>query len=307
MAGYLSKMFLPTRRTLFYEYRMFDWMTYQAEEKRILDEALNRALPSERERPEVLHRAMRHLVFPGGKRLRPILCRATAMAVGGNPDDALPAAIAIELLHTYTLIHDDLPCMDDDLERRGQPTVHVAFGEANAVLAGDALQALAFETLAGTRGGADGLTTHLVRELARAAGSRGVVGGQVEDIAAAGSVPTREILEFIHQHKTADLFCAAVRMGAMTAGADAATLAGLTTYGTHLGLAFQMIDDLQDGAKDPHVTTGELNALPLYGVEGARRRAETHVDRALAGLACLPQGPTEPLRAIAAFTISRTH
>ncbi len=241
--------------------------------------ALDRALPPVDEPPADLHAAMRHAVLAGGKRLRPILCLAAADAASDRrpfaaaktlAPAALHAAVAVECLHAYTLVHDDLPAMDDDAWRRGQPTCHVKFGEALAILAGDALQALAFETAARCgapgRGGAAALTA----ELGRAAGSRGVVGGQAADIAAPRPCDA-DRLAFIHLHKTADLFCAACRMGGLAVGAARRRVDALGEYGRQLGLAFQLTDDLLDAAPAPE--RDEPSCLDVYAPEEARERA----------------------------------
>ena len=176
-------------------------------------------VPQLDEPPRALHAAMRHLLFPGGKRLRPLLALAAAEAVGVQPEAALPMAAAVELIHTYSLVHDDLPCMDDDDQRRGRPTVHVAFGEATAVLAGDALQALAFEAALAAAPESPERCLGAARDLARAAGSRGIVGGQVDDIASATADvrPSAAELESIHQRKSAALIAAAIVIGARVA------------------------------------------------------------------------------------------
>ncbi len=225
---------------------MFDLEAYCESRREIVDAALDDVLPAGRSRPARLHQAMRYGVLSGGKRIRPTLCMAAAEALGASGKLALLPGLATELLHAYTLMHDDLPCMDNDLWRRGKPTVHMAFGEACALLAGDALQALAFEVLARASAPAPYDTGRLVAELAGAAGSRGVVGGQVVDLAAVNASPTPATIDFIHARKTAALFRAAVRMGAMVAGADSAQLAAFTDYAVNLGIAFQIADDLLD-------------------------------------------------------------
>ncbi|MDA0577279.1 MAG: polyprenyl synthetase family protein [Verrucomicrobia bacterium] len=279
---------------------MLDLDTYLRKQRDQIDRELDRRLPAASTRPAVLHTAMRYSLFPGGKRLRPILCLAAAETVSAalSPaarESAMRAALALEILHTYTLVHDDLPCMDDDALRRGRPTVHVAYGEANAVLVGDALQALAFAWLAGAP--EDG--AQLVAELAIAAGSQGVVGGQVEDIAAAGKTPTAETVAFIHQHKTGDLFRAATRMGAIAAGASPTQLDALTRYGDALGAAFQITDDLLD-AGDP-VSAGSaparpppLSCLSVMTVDEAQdqvRKLLQAADQALAELDAIRRAP----------------
>ncbi|MCQ2388887.1 MAG: polyprenyl synthetase family protein [Kiritimatiellae bacterium] len=206
-----------------------------------IEKALDDALP--RGRPETLAAAMRWAVGAGGKRIRPQICLAAAVAAGGKAEDAVKPACAIELLHNYTLVHDDLPAMDDDRERRGKPSVWAKFGEANAILAGDALQALAFRVAADAPRNAAAVVAAL--------GDRGVgvVAGQVEDVARedASRPLDAESVDFVYAHKTADLFVAAAQMGALAGGGDAASVAKLGAYAFHLGLAFQFEDDLIDG------------------------------------------------------------
>jgi len=188
-----------------------DVHAYMSERIPRVDVQLEAILPASDEAPESLHGAMRHLLFPGGKRFRPMLAIAACEAVGGHPDDALPIATAVELVHAYSLVHDDLPCMDDDVERRGRPTVHVAYGEAVAVLAGDALQSLAFEALTHSADRYDPLTLGLVvRDLARAIGSRGLVGGQVDDLAYGPADIEAAKIESVHARKTAALIARSV-------------------------------------------------------------------------------------------------
>jgi geranylgeranyl diphosphate synthase, type II len=266
---------------------MFDLPTYLRKQAACIEAALEAALPPAAEPPVPLHEAMRYSVFSGGKRLRPILCLAAAEACGATAP-AMPAAVAVELLHTYTLIHDDLPCMDDDDIRRGKPTVHRAFGEAVAVLAGDALQALAFEQAA-----AGPVPAALVGELARAAGSRGVVGGQAADLAAAGRAPAPAEIDYIHRNKTAALFRAALRLGALAADGDPKALHALSDYGENIGLAFQITDDLLDGT-------------PGYAHADGRHRARALTDAAVAALQHPALRQTEPLRALAEFLLGRT-
>lgn len=289
---------------------MFDLERYFAERRERVDKALDAAIPSESESPRILHKAMRYSVFSGGKRLRPILCLAAADASNIAADatsNAMPAAVAVELFHTFTLIHDDLPSMDNDDLRRGRPTCHKIFGEANAVLAGDALQALSFEIVARTNAMPPYSPTQLVIELAEAAGSRGVVGGQVEDLLAETSA-TEEQIRFIHMHKTADLFRAAIRMGAMAAGAQPDTLKLLSDYGVSIGLAFQIADDLLD-AEDVAAGRAKPGAscLTVMTAETARREANELITKALASIEPLKDPRFEPLRAIARFTVERTY
>jgi len=298
--------------------RTFDLAAYLKARGERFNRALDRRLPPASTRPHALHEAMRYSLFPGGKRLRPLLCIAAAESVSARPsaatrEAALCAAIAVELLHTYTLVHDDLPCMDDDDERRGKPTVHVVYGEANAVLAGDALQTLAFEWLARADRARPGIAAGLVRELATAAGSRGVIAGQVEDIAAVGHKPSASLVAYIHRHKTADLFRAAVRMGGLAAAAPPPVLAALGRYGNALGEAFQITDDLLDaappspsraGAKPPPPT--ELSCLAVMDAATARRRAQRLGQSAVRAVAALAPAGRRPLIAIAEAVVDRT-
>jgi geranylgeranyl diphosphate synthase type II len=273
----------------------FNLSDYLKKQRSTVENALDTALPPQDAPPALLHKAMRYSVLNGGKRLRPILALAAAETIGST--NVILPAIAVELLHTYTLIHDDLPCMDDDDERRGNPTSHKVFGEANAILAGDALQALAFELAA--QSPIDPAKT--VTELAQAAGSCGVVGGQVADIAAGENLTDDEI-RFIHQHKTADLFRAAIRMGAIAAGASNAELEALTLYGENIGLAFQIIDDILDDA-DPDDNC--CSCIGLYGLAGAKQKAAEMTKTATDALNIFGAAAT-PLKAIAANMLERT-
>ena len=277
--------------------------------------ALDTHLPSDHTRPSILHQAMRYSIFAGGKRLRPILCLAAAEAVGGEPAEAMLPAIALEALHTYTLVHDDLPAMDDDALRRGQPTTHIAFGEANAILAGDALLTLAFEWIGTAAPPAPYAPNQLVLELAEAAGSRGVIAGQIEDLAAEneGAEPTPELLDYIHLHKTAALIRAAVRVGAIMGGGTAEHVDALSRYGCDLGIAFQVADDLLDETGTDEQLgkpagsdrkNRKLTSVSLFGMEASRKRGEQLIASAIAALSSLP-GPTEPLAAIARYAMTR--
>ncbi len=277
-----------------------------------LSEAVNTALdtllPPAEERPVKLHEAMRYSVFAGGKRLRPALCIAACETCGGTAAQALPAACALELLHTYTLIHDDLPAMDDDTLRRGRPTCHIQFDEATAILAGDALLTLAFEVLA-----AQSQSGVLALELARAAGSRGVIGGQAEDIDAEGKAPDATLAEYIHRTKTAALIRAACVMGGLCAGAETQTLEKLARYGENAGLAFQLADDLLDESatveelgKDigSDKAKGKMTWPAVYGVEKTAADAKRLEAAAIAAL----KGLKKPARLeqLASFIIHRS-
>jgi geranylgeranyl diphosphate synthase type II len=271
-----------------------DALGYLAERGALLEPFLAAALPPASEAPAALHAAMRHLLFPGGKRLRPGLCFAACEAVGGAPERALPAAAAVELVHTYSLVHDDLPCMDDDDERRGRPTVHVVYGEGVAVLAGDALLALAFEVLARAGDAA------AVAELARAAGSRELVGGQALDLAIQdASFVDAAAIEAIHRKKSAALIAASIGLGARLGGADSALRARLVGFGLDVGLAFQIADDLLDADDD-----GACSLVRALGRPVARARAESLLAGALAHVADLGVC-AEPLRELARYAVRR--
>lgn len=263
-----------------------------------VDAALEAALPRADAAPTALHGAMRHLIFPGGKRLRPGLAFAAAEAVGGAPDDALPFAAAVELVHTWSLVHDDLPCMDDDVERRGRPTVHVAYDEATALLAGDALLALAFEVLLTPSRAAPAAAAAAALELARAAGPGALVGGQVDDLAFARNGGDVAMVESIHERKTAALIRASLVGGAILAGAGEADRARLGRFGQAVGVAFQIADDLLDAGEEG------CSLVSLIGEEAARARGESLLESALGEIASYGSG-AEPLRALAGFALRR--
>ncbi|ONF42681.1 geranyl transferase [Marinobacter lutaoensis] len=263
-----------------------------------------------------LQATMRYSVLGGGKRVRPALCLAAARAVGGGDEPALAAACAVELIHAYSLVHDDLPAMDDDELRRGRPTTHIAFDEATAILAGDALQALAFELLANDHERSPEIRIALIQELARAAGHRGMVGGQAIDLESVGKTLTLAQLETMHRHKTGALIEASVRMGALAAGANGtAALTALTNYARTLGLAFQVQDDLLDVEGDTDVIgkpqgSDAARAKPTYpallGLAGAKEHLATLRQATLASLDSF--GPeADPLRAMADFVVARSH
>lgn len=286
---------------------MFNLSAYLGQRRTEVETQLADLLPSPDTPPAVLHEAMHYAVFTGGKRLRPILSMAAAEACGAPHQAGLLPGCAVEILHTYTLVHDDLPCMDDDIERRGKPTVHIAFDESTAVLAGDALQTLAFELAARTP--ACGVRWHsadLVRELAFAAGHRGVVGGQVADLAVCDHTPTAEEITFIHAHKTADLFRATLRLGAMAADGTPAQVDALDRYARLLGIAFQITDDLLDAPADGS-QPAEASLLSLVDADAARQQAEACITDAVVALTvCEPAG-VEALEAIARYIPSRLH
>jgi len=258
--------------------------SYLEERSRLVDKALGQYLPSPKIRPATIHEAMRYSLFAGGKRLRPVLCLASAEACGGEVEAALAPAAAVECIHTYSLIHDDLPCMDDDDLRRGMPTSHVKYGEGIAVLAGDALLTIAFEILAKVKGTPRYDIGAFISELAVASGSRHLIGGQVLDLEGEGSevMLTATQLKYIHDSKTAALLTASIRLGGMTANAKPAQLEALTIYGQSLGLAFQVIDDILDvtqtseklgksAGKDE--ATAKSTYPALFGLEKSRKEA----------------------------------
>ena len=293
-----------TARRLFADYPQF------------IDAALRDLLPLDDEGMQPLHEAMRYSVFAGGKRLRPILLLMAGEACGAERDALMPAACAVELVHTYSLIHDDLPAFDDDELRRGQPTSHMVFGEAIAILAGDALHTLAFTHLADTaRHSRDPEAwSEVAWELGNAAGSTGMAGGQCQDIQSEGVSLTLPDLEALHGSKTGALLTGCVRMGAILAAADEATLHSLTTYGRAVGLAFQVVDDLLDvegSVKDLGKTPGadvarRKSTYPaLLGVDAARAEAERLRREAISALE--PFGErAATLRAIADFVVERS-
>jgi geranylgeranyl diphosphate synthase type II len=220
---------------------------YLTAQQRVVEQTLDRWVPPETCEPHVIHKAMRYSLFAGGKRIRPVLCIAAAQAVSDSPAGVENAACTLEMIHTYSLIHDDLPALDNDDLRRGRPTCHKVFGEAMAILAGDALLTRAFEVLASLPDVEDTRKARLVYELSSAAGDHGgMIAGQVHDIEGEHQHPTAHLLERIHRAKTGALLRASVRMGAIYAGADEHELNDLSRYGEHIGLAFQIVDDLLD-------------------------------------------------------------
>jgi len=287
---------------------------YLAGRRRQIHAALDRLVPPESTPPEIIHRAMRYSLFAGGKRVRPILCLEAGRAVADEAPSLEAVACSLELVHTYSLIHDDLPALDNDDLRRGLPTCHKQFGEAMAILAGDALLTLAFQVLTEADGVPEERRVRLIAELARAAGTvGGLIGGQVEDLAGAGQKPTAELLERIHQAKTGALLTASVRMGAIAAGASQAQLEALTRYGRHAGLAFQIVDDLLDveqssaelgktAGKD--AGQGKITFPAVYGLAESHRMAEEEVERARAALEGFDERAAR-LRELAYFIVHR--
>ncbi|MCU0726020.1 MAG: polyprenyl synthetase family protein [Planctomycetes bacterium] len=286
--------------------------TYQQVWSPRIEEALDRALPREDEPPGILGRAMRYTVFAGGKRIRPVLVLLSAHAAGGTEEDAMAAACAVEMVHAFSLIHDDLPAMDDDDMRRGKPSNHRAFGEAVAILAGDGLLDHAFGVLADLP--RREAVPEAVRILARAVGREGLVGGQVEDIEAEGRPPDLATVERIHGGKTAALIEACGLLGAVAAGAPASVVTRLGRYGRLLGLAFQIVDDVLDetggdgrlgkkSGKDR--ARGKMTWPSVAGVPASLERARECRDLARRETAGLPGA--EALGGLADLVVSRTH
>ena len=266
------------------------------------DTVLSRVLPPETQAPEQLHRAMRYAVLGGGTRLRPMLVYTTGSALGASLDRLDASAAAVEIIHAYSLVHDDLPAMDDDALRRGRPTCHVAFGEAMAILAGDALQALAFEVLAADPVADAGIHVEMLRTLGAACGSHGMAGGQALDLAAVGKRLTPQELERMHIHKTGALIRASVKLGALAAACrDANLLEALERYGHAIGLAFQIRDDILDVEGDSAVigkTAGKdaANDKPTYpailGMDQTRAQLIRFTDAAIAAVQPLGERAT---------------
>jgi len=283
-------------------------LDYLQQKQAFIDQALDESLPPANTRPAILHEAMRYCVLNGGKRLRPILCLATAELFGTDLKTVLPAALSLELYHCSTLIHDDLPCMDDDGLRRGLPTCHIKYGAANAILVGDALLVQAFEFIAKTN------VATLVQELAKAAGSRGVIAGQVEDLEAENKAPNAEDLDFIHQHKTAILIRAAVRVGALAGSVSNSDLVALTRFADQIGLAFQIEDDILDETSTDDVLgkpsgsdakQHKMTYPAVHGLDQARAAAERLTRSALAELGKIDRN-TDRLAQIAQYLVTRT-
>ena len=270
-----------------------DLTAYAAKQRKIIDQALDGFLPKSSIRPKTLHKSMRYSLFAGGKRLRPILCLAAAEACGGNLSQAIPAACAVECIHTYSLIHDDLPCMDDDDMRRGKPTNHKVYGEPVAVLAGDALLTLAFEIISTAKSNKRYNNGDMVRELAITSGSKHLVGGQVLDLEGENKDISARTLKFIHQSKTAALLTSSLKLGAMSAGATDKKVQHLEEFGQCTGLAFQVIDDILDvtqssktlgksAGKDEAVNKATYPAI--HGLDKSRRLAEKLTKQAINAL-----------------------
>lgn len=279
-----------------------------------VEQWLDRLLPGESEAPSLIHQAMRYSIFAGGKRLRPILAIAAGEIFGAEESELLPVACSLEMIHTYSLIHDDLPAMDNDDLRRGRPTNHIVYGEAMAILAGDALLTRAFQTLSANRSSNAEKQVRVLREVAEAAGTvRALIGGQVLDISFEGKPVSGEQLEEIHRAKTGALIRCAVRVGAIVGGATPAELEALTLYGEKAGLAFQVADDLLDEtgtSQELGKTAGKDAAshkatyAALYGLAGARQMANRLCETAITAAKSIDRNTTA-LEQIARFIVER--
>ncbi len=288
---------------------------YLSEAKAAVDQSLDRLLPAESEEPPTIHRAMRYSVFAGGKRLRPVLVLASGESAGGNRETLLHLGSAIEMMHTYSLIHDDLPALDNDDLRRGQPTCHRVFGEAIAILAGDSLMTRCYQVLSELPGISDSERLTIVREMAYATGTvNGMIGGQVADLESEGKKVGAAMLEYIHRSKTGALLAVCPRSAALASGASPEKLERLTEFGRKIGLAFQIIDDILDltgsstdlgktAGKDERVKKATYPAL--YGVEASRAKARELINAGIEDLGDFGAG-ADPLRGLARFILNRT-
>jgi geranylgeranyl diphosphate synthase type II len=291
----------------------FDLQAYLEDRTERINRALDAFLPKETTKPTTIHKAMRYSLFAGGKRMRPALCLAAAAACGGDEEEALPLACAVECIHTYSLIHDDLPAMDNDDFRRGKPTNHKVFGEGIAVLAGDALLTQAFEITAQARGWPRYSHQALVLEVARASGSLQLIAGQVADLEAEGKKVAAAQLKYIHERKTSALLCCSARLGGMSANCTPAQLQALTDFGYNVGLAFQIIDDILDitqtteqlGKTAGKDTAAQKATYPsIVGLEKSRKLAKELTQRAFAALRIF-RGKADALEALANYLLVR--
>ncbi len=291
----------------------FDLQRYLAQQTAAVDRALDRFLPHANARPATIHKAMRYSLFAGGKRLRPALCLAAAEACAGKIDDAMPLACAVECIHTYSLIHDDLPAMDDDDLRRGKPTSHKIFGEGIAILAGDALLTEAFELACRCKGWARYGHREIILELAEASGSKQLIAGQVADLEGEGKDITAAQLRYIHERKTSALLCCSVRLGGMSANCNGRQLKALSEFGYNVGLAFQIIDDILDVTQTSEQlgkTAGKDTATQkatypkIVGLEKSRKIAAQLTRRAFRALEIF-KGNAPALAALAEFLLKR--
>lgn len=291
----------------------FDLTVYLAAQSQAVNNALDRFLPPTAAKPATIHKAMRYSLFAGGKRMRPALCLAAATACGGDDASAMPLACAVECIHTYSLIHDDLPAMDNDDYRRGKLTNHKIFGEGIAVLAGDALLTQAFEIAAQCRSWPRYSHQAITLELARAAGSLQLIAGQVADLEGEGKKISVRQLRYIHERKTSALLCCSARLGGMSANCNPAQLRALTDFGYHVGLAFQVIDDILDvtqtseqlGKTAGKDTRAQKATYPaVVGLENSRKIAKVLTDHAFAALKIF-KGRAAALEALAAYLLQR--
>jgi geranylgeranyl diphosphate synthase type II len=291
----------------------FDLKAFLASRTDAVNRALDQFLPSETTKPATIHKAMRYSLFAGGKRIRPALCLAAAEACGGKDQHAMPLACAVECIHTYSLVHDDLPAMDNDDYRRGKLTNHKVFGEGIAVLAGDALLTSAFEIAAKCKGWPRYSHKTIVLEIAIAAGSLQLIAGQVADLEGEGNKISIKELQYIHERKTSALLCCAVRLGGMSANCSPAELKALTSFGYHVGLAFQVIDDILDvtqtseklGKTAGKDTKAQKATYPaIVGLEKSRRIAEQLTNRAFAALKTF-KGRAAALKGLAEYLLLR--
>jgi len=289
---------------------------YLRSRQKQIDRALDRYLPRTKVKPPTLHKAMRYSLFAGGKRLRPILCLAAAEACRGKISNALPLACALECIHTYSLVHDDLPSMDNDDYRRGRPTCHKVFGDGIAVLAGDALLTIAFEIVSMAKPARRYDMSTLLREIAVAAGSQRLIAGQVADLEAEGRDVKRDQLRFIHENKTAAILKSSVRLGAMSANADAKKLRAITQFGRGLGLAFQVVDDILDVTQTSEIlgkSAGKDIAArkatypAVIGLEKSQAEARRLTRQAHDALSVFRSGDAEPLHALANYLLEREY
>lgn len=290
-----------------------DVQLYLNKRSEAVNRALDRFLPPSTAKPATIHKAMRYSLFAGGKRMRPALCLAAAEACGGREEDAMPLACAVECIHTYSLIHDDLPAMDDDDYRRGKLTSHKVFGEGIAVLAGDALLTQAFEIAAQSRGWPRYSHQQIILELTRASGSLQLIAGQVADLEGEGKRVSAKQLQFIHERKTSALLSCSVRLGGMSANCTAAQLKSLTDFGYHVGLAFQVIDDILDvtqsseqlGKTAGKDTAAQKATYPaIVGLERSRAIARKLTNKAFAALRPF-KGKAGSLEMLAHFLLER--
>jgi geranylgeranyl diphosphate synthase, type II len=291
-----------------------DIRTYLSESKKLVDAQLEKLLPAENEEPSTIHKAMRHSVLAGGKRVRPVLVLASGESLAGDREVLLHLGSAIEMMHTYSLIHDDLPALDNDDLRRGVPTCHKVYGEAMAILAGDALMTRCYQVLADIPKLSDSVKVSIIREISFATGTiKAMIGGQVVDLESEGKSVSTHVLEYIHYSKTGALLSACVRCGALAAGANASELRALTEFGQKIGLVFQIVDDILDVTSSSEVlgkTAGKDEKVKkatypaFYGIEASKQKANELVASALRDIRDFGEEAVY-LRSLARFIVSR--